>query len=437
MGNLKKQESSVVGYVLFVFLFSCPCLIPKAVAQPPTAGSEFQYARLSPPLAIIIIVLIAALFFMAAFSIYIRHCTQSSAVSGSVRRALSMRRRAAAARGLDASVIETFPTFTYAEVKDHQIGKGALECAVCLNEFEDNETLRLIPKCDHVFHPECIDAWLQSHDTCPVCRANLNPQPGEPPVQVPEMNREGQDERVTEQQQQNDQVSIRIVSDDEQREQVQQQQQEEEGSVRSRVKRNLSFNVLNRAPKQEEGGSVKSGVKRNLSFNVPIRPPRSISMRPRIFSKFRSHSTGHSLVLPGENLDRYTLRLPDDVRKEVVNRALLNRAKSFGGTLQRDTSSRKGYRTGTGDGSSRGARSNKKIELSEPEAKSDRWVFSIAPPFFSRGSSIKSPRVGAEAGEGSTSGSVKTAVKLPSFKCLEPKGDETSLVSADSARPPV
>ncbi|CAN4108703.1 unnamed protein product [Withania somnifera] len=416
MDILKDQKSPVLAYVVFVFLISCP-FIPKSEAQPPTTtGNEFQYASLSPPLAIIIIVLIAALFFMAAFSIYIRHCTRSAAMSGSVRRALSMRRRAAAARGLDAEVIETFPIFTYAEVKEHHVGKGALECAVCLNEFEDDETLRLIPKCDHVFHPQCIDAWLQSHDTCPVCRSNLNPQPGEPPVQVPPLN---QQEQGTEQQQQNDQVSIRIVSEEE-------QQQEEEGSVRSRVKRNLSFNVPNGVPKQEEGGSVKPGV------NVSIRPPRSISMKPRIFSKFRSHSTGHSLVLPGENLERYTLRLPEGVRKEVMNRALLNRAKSFGGTLPRDTSSRKG------DGSSRGARSNKRLERYEPEAKSDRWVFTIAPPFFLRGSSIKSPRVGAEAGEASTSGSVKTTVKLPSFKCLEPKaGDEASLISSDSTRPPV
>lgn len=427
MGIFIKQECPVLRFVLFLFFFSCPSLIPRAVAQPPTTGNEFQYAKLSPPLAIIIIVLIAALFFMAAFSIYIRHCTQASAMSGSVRRALSLRRRAAAARGLDASVIETFPTFTYAEVKDHQIGKGALECAVCLNEFEDDETLRLIPKCDHVFHPECIDAWLQAHDTCPVCRADLNPQPDEPPVQVPQFIR---DEPRTEQQEQNDEVSIRIVSDEEQR------QQEEEGSVRPTVKRNLSFNVPNRIPKQEEGGSVKSGVKRTLSFNVPINPPRSISTRPRIFSKFRSHSTGHSLVLPGENLDRYTLRLPEGIRKEVMNRALLNRAKSFG-TLQRDPSSRKVYRTGAGDGSSRGGRSSKRLEWSEPEAKSDRWVFTMAPPFFSRVSSMKSPRVGAEASEGSTSGSTKTVVKLPSFKCLEPKGDEASLVSADSTRPPV
>ncbi|KAH1110281.1 E3 ubiquitin-protein ligase ATL6 [Glycine max] len=52
-----------------------------------------------------------------------------------------------------------------------KLGKGTLECAVCLNEFEDTETLRLIPKCDLVFHPECIDEWLPSHTTCPVCRA--------------------------------------------------------------------------------------------------------------------------------------------------------------------------------------------------------------------------------------------------------------------------
>ncbi|KAI8025107.1 RING-H2 finger protein ATL11 [Camellia lanceoleosa] len=84
-------------------------------------------------------------------------------------------------------MIGTFPTFMYSVVNGLKIGKGALECAICLNEFEDVDNLILIPKCDHVFHPECIDAWLNSHVTCPVGRADLIPQPGET-LQIPDFN---------------------------------------------------------------------------------------------------------------------------------------------------------------------------------------------------------------------------------------------------------
>ncbi|KAK9938118.1 hypothetical protein M0R45_014874 [Rubus argutus] len=76
--------------------------------------------------------------------------------------------------GLDPAVIESFPVFLYSAVKGlTEQSAPALECAVCLSEFGDSETLRLLPKCDHVFHPGCIDVWLAYHNTCPVCRANL------------------------------------------------------------------------------------------------------------------------------------------------------------------------------------------------------------------------------------------------------------------------
>ncbi|XP_041001754.1 E3 ubiquitin-protein ligase EL5-like [Juglans microcarpa x Juglans regia] len=50
-------------------------------------------------------------------------------------------------------------------------------CAVCLCEFEDDEELRTLPACMHSFHVSCIDMWLYSHSTCPICRSKATPQP--------------------------------------------------------------------------------------------------------------------------------------------------------------------------------------------------------------------------------------------------------------------
>lgn len=54
-----------------------------------------------------------------------------------------------------------------------------MDCAVCLSEFEEGETGRVLPKCNHSFHIDCIDMWFQSHSTCPLCRAPVEA----PPVQ--------------------------------------------------------------------------------------------------------------------------------------------------------------------------------------------------------------------------------------------------------------
>lgn len=30
--------------------------------------------------------------------------------------------------------------------------------------------MKLIPHCKHVFHSHCLDTWLSSHPSCPLCR---------------------------------------------------------------------------------------------------------------------------------------------------------------------------------------------------------------------------------------------------------------------------
>ncbi|ESQ55860.1 hypothetical protein EUTSA_v10025860mg [Eutrema salsugineum] len=77
-------------------------------------------------------------------------------------------------RGLDPSVIKSLPVFTFSAAN-----ANAIDCAVCLSEFEDNETGRVLPNCKHVFHVECIDMWFRSHTSCPLCRSLVEPVAGE------------------------------------------------------------------------------------------------------------------------------------------------------------------------------------------------------------------------------------------------------------------
>ena len=46
-------------------------------------------------------------------------------------------------------------------------------CSICLDEFEQNSTIRKIT-CGHLFHVECIDKWLTENSyKCPVCRSEI------------------------------------------------------------------------------------------------------------------------------------------------------------------------------------------------------------------------------------------------------------------------
>ncbi|CAM6034683.1 unnamed protein product [Sphagnum compactum] len=76
--------------------------------------------------------------------------------------------------GVEQAFIDTLPVFCYGSIRGL---KDSADCAVCLNEFGEEDRLRLLPKCKHAFHLECIDTWLLSNSTCPLCRRSLLPDP--------------------------------------------------------------------------------------------------------------------------------------------------------------------------------------------------------------------------------------------------------------------
>lgn len=47
------------------------------------------------------------------------------------------------------------------------------QCSVCLGEYQAEDRLQQIPACGHTFHMDCIDLWLTTHTTCPLCRQSL------------------------------------------------------------------------------------------------------------------------------------------------------------------------------------------------------------------------------------------------------------------------
>jgi len=258
--------------------------VDSVTAQTGKGPDYFNPKNFNPSMAIVMLVLVTAFFLLGFFSIYLRRCAGPPlGLNASSRRM----------RGLDRAVHDAFPTMAYADVRAHKAkaGKGAaLECAVCLTEFDDDDTLRLLPRCAHAFHTDCIDAWLASHVTCPVCRAVLDPAAlaAVPATEViPPVVPAAPPDRAV--------VVVDAASGETETED--QRVRREEAAELMRI------------------GSVKRALRTKSG------------RRPAQFR--RSHTTGHSPSSTSDSdSERYTLRLPDHLLREAVAAGNLRRSAS-------------------------------------------------------------------------------------------------------------
>jgi hypothetical protein len=51
-------------------------------------------------------------------------------------------------------------------------------CAICLDDYVAGDELRFLP-CSglHHFHAHCVDAWLKSNKSCPLCKKPIDESP--------------------------------------------------------------------------------------------------------------------------------------------------------------------------------------------------------------------------------------------------------------------
>ncbi|CAN6235187.1 unnamed protein product [Urochloa humidicola] len=295
---------------------------PPVPQPPPPAAPQTAFGR---TMSTFITVAISVFFFLLFICAYINQCRLADPGARGEAAAAAAAAAAGAGgpsrrgkRGLDPAVVATFPIVSYREVVAHKIGKGVLECAVCLTAFEDDDDLRLLPHCSHAFHPECIDPWLQSRVTCPLCRANLEkPAPAPAPAASP--------------------VSL---SPREQRQP-------------SPPPEAVAIPVLEEGSDEEGEDSDEDDRKEEAIELEMLRSARRAARMPR------SHSTGHSLFAAAAaaaeegDHERFTLRLPEHVREEVLRSRRLRHATSLINLsdMSSEGSSRGGRRLGGGGGS--------------------------------------------------------------------------------------
>lgn len=156
---------------------------PQAPSNATASSVATAYANSAPAqfdsssLAVTVLVLLSALFFLGFFSVYARRFFSANHEDDQSHRRPGLaplppyRGRfglpsSSSAPALDPLIVRALPLLSYSGV-----GKEEAGCVVCLSEFEEKETVKAIPACGHVFHPVCIDVWLSCHGSCPLCRS--------------------------------------------------------------------------------------------------------------------------------------------------------------------------------------------------------------------------------------------------------------------------
>ncbi|XVF18085.1 hypothetical protein REPUB_Repub10bG0181200 [Reevesia pubescens] len=77
------------------------------------------------------------------------------------------------AKGLAGDLVEKIPKITITNNNNVDASGEKVSCSVCLQDFQPGETVRSLPQCHHMFHLPCIDKWLLSHGSCPLCRRDM------------------------------------------------------------------------------------------------------------------------------------------------------------------------------------------------------------------------------------------------------------------------
>lgn len=152
-------------------LASLPAPSPKGEEHTGWSGTYLDQGSLNSDLTVIIAAMVCALICALGLNSVLK-CVRcySRRMAGDPSEGIVIR---FADTGLKKAAMKTLPIVVYTSPSKLPPGLGS-DCPICLAEFGEGEKVRVLPNCNHAFHMECIDKWLTSHSSCPMCRHSLN-----------------------------------------------------------------------------------------------------------------------------------------------------------------------------------------------------------------------------------------------------------------------
>ncbi|KAK1681232.1 hypothetical protein QYE76_042080 [Lolium multiflorum] len=140
--------------------------VAPAVSAPATPDMALSGILAASTICILFVILVLAIFIF-------QYCINNSIrtlPSGGVLAASGARDM-----GVDPELLRSLPVRVYRAVasKGSAAEDVGIDCSVCLSELQDGEVARFLPPCGHGFHAQCVDKWLASHSTCPLCRVTV------------------------------------------------------------------------------------------------------------------------------------------------------------------------------------------------------------------------------------------------------------------------
>uniref|UniRef100_A0A7N0VJZ4 RING-type E3 ubiquitin transferase n=1 Tax=Kalanchoe fedtschenkoi TaxID=63787 RepID=A0A7N0VJZ4_KALFE len=138
----------------------------------PFATRDYLLVAIFSGIMLLLLLALLALYSLRKW----RHTATSSLPPPNLTASVSSRLRSL---GLGEEAIDRLPVSLHQSTLNDDLAASTTtavdksECCICLDVFEDQERIKVLPGCQHTYHSDCVDLWLGNQSSCPLCRVSL------------------------------------------------------------------------------------------------------------------------------------------------------------------------------------------------------------------------------------------------------------------------